>query len=108
MTHHIYWVWVEVYSDHFYAEKFHLKEHKDSPRKYKLLTGLNEVRPVVNTCIAVLREIAENDPLSSFGFIGANSEGESTVETKRFRVCLIISRNTGTPSWRGRCPALAP
>ena len=61
MTHHIYWVWVEVYSDHFYAEKFHLKEHKDSPRKYKLLTGLNEVRPVVNTCIAVLREIAEKD-----------------------------------------------
>lgn len=32
MTHHTYWVWVEVYGDHFYAVKFHLKEHKDSPR----------------------------------------------------------------------------
>ena len=65
---------------------FHLKEHKDSPRKYHLLTGLNEVRPVVNTCIMIMREIAEKDPLSSFGFIGANSEGETTVETKRYRV----------------------
>lgn len=85
-THRTYWVWVEVYEDHFYAVKFHLKEHKDSPRKYHLLTGLNEVRPVVNTCIMIMREIAEKDPLSSFGFIGANSEGETTVETKRYRV----------------------
>ncbi len=71
-THHTYWVWVEVYSEHFYAVKFHLKEHKDSNRKYRLLTGLNEVRPVVNTCIMIMSRIADEDPLSSFGFIGAN------------------------------------
>lgn len=101
MTHHTYWVWVEVYSDHFYAVKFHLKEHKDSPRKYKLLTGLNEVRPVVNTCIAVLREITEKDPLSSFGFIGASLEGESKVETKRFRVYhRLINTYFGNETFR--------
>ena len=66
-----------------------------------MLTGLNEVRPVVNTCIAVLWEIAENDPLSSFGFIGANSEGESTVETKRFRVYhRLINTYFGNETFR--------
>ncbi len=100
-THHTYWVWVEVYREHFYAVKFHLKEHKDSARKYNLLTGLNEVRPVVNTCIMILREIAEKDPLSSFGFIGANSEGESTVETKRFRVYhRLINTYFGSETFR--------
>ena len=32
-THQTYWVWVEVYIEHFYAVKFHLKDHKDSKRK---------------------------------------------------------------------------
>ncbi len=31
-------------------------------------------------------EIAMEDDLSSFGFIGANSIGESIKETKRFQV----------------------
>ena len=100
-TNHTYWVWVEVYCEHFYAVKFHLKEHRDSPRKYNLLTGLNEVRPVVNTCIMILREIAEKDPLSSFGFIGANSEGESIVDTKRFRVYhRLINTYFGNETFR--------
>lgn len=85
-THRTYWVWVEVYEDHFYAVKFHLKEHRNSSRKYQLLTGLNEVRPIINTCILILKSIADEDSLSSFGFIGASSPGESTVDTKRFRV----------------------
>ena len=63
-THQTYWLWIEVYRDHFYAVKFHLKAHKDSARKYHLLTGLNEVRPVVNTCIMVMRKIAESDSVS--------------------------------------------
>lgn len=58
-THRTYWVWVEVYEDHFYAVKFHLKEHRNSSRKYQLLTGLNEVRPIINTCILILKSIAD-------------------------------------------------
>ena len=41
-SHQTYWVWVEVYAQHFYAVKFHLKAHKDSDKKYNILTGLNE------------------------------------------------------------------
>ena len=50
------------------------------------MTGLNEVRPVINTCIAIMQEIGEKDLQASFGFIGANIKGESVNYTKRFRV----------------------
>ena len=49
------------------------------------MTGLNEPRPVVNTCIAIMLEIAKQNPHLSFGFIGANMIGESEANTKRFR-----------------------
>ena len=59
---------MEVYQRDFYAIKFHLKAHRNSPAKYSLMTGLNEARPVINTCV------------------GANMQDESDVSTKRFRV----------------------
>ncbi len=78
-SHQWYWVWVEVYQCDFYAVKFHLKAHRDSPNKYSLMTGLNEARPVINTCIAIMHEIGNINPHSSFGFIGANMQDESDV-----------------------------
>lgn len=86
-SHQWYWVWVEVCQHDFYAVKFHLKSHRDSPDKYSLMTGLNEARPVVNTCIAIMQEIGNINPHASFGFIGANILNEPVVNTKRFRVC---------------------
>lgn len=50
------------------------------------MTGLNEARPVINTCIAIMQEICNINPHASFGFIGANMQDESDVNTKRFRV----------------------
>ena len=85
-SHQWYWVWVEVYEHDFYAIKFHLKAHRHSPDKYNLMTGLNEARPVINTCIAIMQEISYINPHSSFGFIGANMQDESDINTKRFRV----------------------
>lgn len=85
-SHQCYWVWVEVYEQDFYAVKFHLKAHRHSPNKYQLLTGLNEARPVINTCIAIMLEIASRNPSASFGFIGSNNEGEEISNTKRFRI----------------------
>lgn len=85
-TNQTYWAWVEEYKEHFYAIKFHLKQHKDSSRKYQLLTGLNEARPVINTCIAIMQEISNVDDKSSFGFIGANMENEGHAATKRYRI----------------------
>lgn len=57
-THQTYWVWIEVYKQHFYAVKFHLKAHRHSEHKYNLMTGLNEARQCVRTCMAVMEEIA--------------------------------------------------
>lgn len=85
-SHQWYWVWVEVYEHDLYAVKFHLKAHRDSKNKYSLMTGLNEARPVIHTCIAIMREIADVNPHASFGFIGANMENEPTFLTKRFRI----------------------
>lgn len=91
-SHQWYWVWVEVYEHDMYAVKFHLKAHRDSKDKYSLMTGLNEARPVINTCIAIMQEIANVNPRASFGFIGANMSGESEYFTKRFRVyCRIMA-----------------
>lgn len=40
----------------------------------------------INTCIAIMLEIGNINPRASFGFIGANMQDESDVNTKRFRV----------------------
>lgn len=91
-SHQWYWVWIEVYEHDMYAVKFHLKAHRDSKDKYRLMTGLNEVRPIINTCIAIMQEIANLNPHASFGFIGANMHGESEYLTKRFRIyCRIMA-----------------
>lgn len=81
-----YWVWVECYDLHMYAVKFHLKRHRNSPHKYSLLTGTGEPRRIINTCVAIMLEIAQKDPRSSFGFIGSNIMGEDICNTKRYRV----------------------
>lgn len=86
----IYWVWVECYDLHMYAVKFHLKRHRNSPKKYSIMTGLGEPRRIINTCVAIMLEIAKDDPRSSFGFIGANMEGEEISNTKRFRIYKIL------------------
>ncbi|WP_455584539.1 hypothetical protein [Bacteroides sp.] len=49
------------------------------------MTGLNEARPVVNTCVAIMLEIAAVNPHASFGFIGAATATEPEANTKRFR-----------------------
>ena len=46
-------------------------------------------------------EIAEQDRLSSFGFIGASLEGESKSDTKRFRVYQrLVSTYFGNETFR--------
>lgn len=81
-----YIVRVEQYPNDFFGIKFYLKDDRLNPHKYNRLTGLNEPRPIVYTCIAILMELSEQYPDSSFGFIGANLPGEGEKETKRFRV----------------------
>ena len=85
-SHQTYWVWIEVYRHHFYAVKFHLKAHRDSDKKYNVMTGLNEPRECIYTCMAIMKEIADKDSCASFGFIGANRIDEQEKNTSRFRV----------------------
>jgi hypothetical protein len=81
-----YWVWVEEYEHNMYAVKFHLKADKYSKQKYNRLTGYNEARTVINSCMAIMLEIYRSNNKASFGFVGSNLPGESESETKRFRV----------------------
>ena len=85
-SHQGYMVWVEEYEHHFYAIKFHLRKDKNNKDRYSVMTGLGEARPVINTCIRIMLDIANRDELSSFGFIGASMLQETTINTKRFRV----------------------
>lgn len=85
-----YWVWVECYDLHVYAVKFHLKRHRNSPNKYSIMTGTGEPRRIINTCVAIMLEIAKEDSQSSFGFIGSNMVGEDIANTKRYRVYKIL------------------
>lgn len=85
-TRHTYWVWIEKYPYDMYAVKFHLKAHRLSANRYKLMTGAHEARPVIFTCIRILLDIFERYERSSFGFVGDNRPGEGKRLTKRFRV----------------------
>ena len=73
-----------------YVVKFHLKCHRNSNSKYNILTNLKEPRQIINTCIQIMLQVYKEDPLSSFGLIGSNSDGEQESETKRYRVYSTI------------------
>jgi len=82
---------VELYPQHVYAIKFFLKKHSNSPNKYRLMANTYEPRKIINTCINIMLSLHENDPLASFGFIGANGMNENgTYNTKRFRVYTTL------------------
>lgn len=86
-TNVYYMVWVEEYEDHFFAIKFHQRKDKKNPNKYSILTGNNEARPIINSCLVLLVQFAKRYTDSSFGFIGAGMVDDDSMEnTKRFRV----------------------
>lgn len=74
---------VEHYHYELYAIKFYLKAHQDSKERFNELTRLNEARPVINTCIAILVDIFKSNPKASFAFIGSPSYKEIEREKKK-------------------------
>ena len=82
----IYFVNVERYDYNMYAVKFYQKNHKLSPKKYQILSNTFEPRRMIYTCMNVMLSVFAENPRASFGFIGANCEGEDTANTKRYRV----------------------
>lgn len=85
-----YLVRVEVYPRHVYVVKFYPKNAKLSKDKYKILTNTFEPRRIIYTCINILTEIFNDDPMSSFAFIASESRDEEKNNTKRYRVYKTI------------------
>ncbi len=53
---------------------------------------------IVSTCINIMLDLYAQNPLFSFGFIGANSENEEKENTKRFRLYKAIMMRIFSPS----------
>ena len=91
-----YIVEVEQYQHHVYIIKFYLKNHRNSPNKFSLMTNYkdqegqrhfdNDGFRIMSTCVRIMLRIREADPLASGGFIGANRVGEGMCNTKRFQI----------------------
>jgi len=92
-----YIVVLQEFQFHFIGIKFYLKAHTDSPNKYNLLTGRNDVQGCVRTCIAIMISRFRNNPKTSYGFIGANLLNESMNNTKRFKIYRQVMENFFSP-----------
>lgn len=86
-TNQTYHVIIDRCTHNVYVIKYYLKNHRNSKRKYNILTNLNEPRSVIYTCLNILiQEVHYKDNTASFGFVASNSENEDYKNTKRFRV----------------------
>lgn len=94
---HRYNVIVEQYDFSTYIIKFYLNKHKNRHNRFELLTALNECSRVLCTVSRVLRELLNDDPFASFGFIGSPCQGEEKNNTKRFRLYKMIVENFVSP-----------
>lgn len=93
-----YFVFAVEYEESFFAVKFHARHHKDSIKKYNLMTNKYEARMVINTVFQIVLKIASENPSSSFIFIGETTEKESKADlencrsnTKRFRIYRLYA-----------------
>lgn len=94
-----YVVWVdEIENFNLFMVKFFLKNHRESEKKFNILTGYQEAPSLIATCFNVMEELCKEYPYCSFGFIGAHSDGEDRNNTKRFKLYKRISTQIFTPS----------
>jgi len=63
-----YLVEVEVYALDIYVIKYFLKKDKRNPVKYNILTYENRCSKIISTCIRIMLQIHDKNPLASFGF----------------------------------------
>jgi len=95
---HRYIIRVEEYDHDMFVVKFYLKNHEQSERRYQLLSGFNDVARVIATNIEVMFWLFEKNDISSFGFVGANSENEEVAMSKRFKVYSKIMLRCFSPT----------
>lgn len=86
-TNYVYHVILDKCKYDVYVIKFYLKSHKNSKKKYNLITNLKEPRTVLRTCMEIaLQEVFYKNPNASFGFVASNKVGEDYKCTKRYKV----------------------
>lgn len=83
-SHQWYIVRVEEFPNKFFGIKFYLKSDSLNPHKFNRLSGLNEPRPVINTCIAILMELAEKIARSLVWIHRRQSAGRERARNKAF------------------------
>lgn len=89
-----YIVEVEEYEYHVYAIKFYPKSLSNSPKKYNKVTNKGSVSKIISTCVRIMLDIVNRDPLASLCFKGTETGNEdSAEETKRFRIYRNVMRN---------------
>ncbi|HEY5327758.1 MAG TPA: hypothetical protein VIJ27_12215 [Mucilaginibacter sp.] len=87
-----YLIEVERYPYDIYVLKFYRRKHKGNKQRYNLLSNEGKCSRIVATCFSIFLDIYNQNPLASFGFLGANTVDEKTGkiesknQTKRFRV----------------------
>ncbi len=97
---HIYQVHIEEYEYKFFALKFHVElEGDETEHKYERLSHLYEVAPVLRTCLNIMLAIRKEQPLASFGFVGAPLPGQTKNKsnTKRYGLYRKIMANFFSP-----------
>lgn len=77
----------QLHKNSFYAIKFHLKSHKDSDNKYKLLTDKGDASTIINTVLVIMELLLKENPYVSFGVVGEQLLSENNYNnTKRFQL----------------------
>lgn len=90
---------VEEYDHQVFIVKFYLKYLKSSPKRFSITTQDWNGGRILATCARIMiNNFAKVKPYASFGFIGANNEGEDKDNTKRFRVYKPIALRLFNPN----------
>ena len=85
-TNKKYLVIVEEYAYFVFVVKFCTYDRKNHPDRFNSLTNINECSRILTTIGYIMKEMVQNNPYASFGFIGSPLPGESNQNTKRYRL----------------------
>jgi hypothetical protein len=94
-----YVVQVEEYPYNTYAIKFYPKSLENSRNKYRVLMNDFDAPRIIRTCVQIMVDFYQRDPLASFAFTGTRTEKEETDEnTIKYRVYKQVMVNFFPPS----------
>jgi len=92
-----YLVFVEQYNYNVFAVKFCTHEKKNYIDRFNVLSHRFECNRILSTVGAIMREIINNNPYATFGFIGSPLPTEAKNNTKRFRLYSLVVEQVISP-----------